>query len=141
MEFIRFQDKIFLQKGSQWFLWESAWDMFRPICAVAWDGSRFTIDDEIYCKDLFDEYYGFGSPEMYRICEKLTDEFEQKLDEAKPVHNICIGRNPEWFRDSPQVLTVCAPRTIESWKAKANSIGKRRTLKNCSRHTFTKRRW
>jgi hypothetical protein len=84
---------------------------------------------------MTDRQYGFGTEAMYQVCLKLTETWGDKVDDAPVAKVLSIGTN-EWFFDRPMVLTPCAPRTKESWKAMGLS---RRTLRRHPRKTFTKR--
>ena len=138
MSLLRFQDKIYLQRSDTWFLWESAWGMFRPIEALQWDGKQFVLQDAAFCSDPMDELFGFGSLKMKEVCELLTDMYEPKLDTARAVPSLCIGP-PTWVRDRQVSLTACAPRTVESWKRMCN--GRARTCRSLAvRQRFTKRK-
>lgn len=106
-----FRDKTFLEYKQYWFVWESAWEAFRPIDAVSWDGSTFQIDDTLYCMDPTSSTYGYGSPEMAQLCELLKDKYDES---ATKVSTLPLGA--EWFRDRFVTFTSCAPRDVQSWK-------------------------
>jgi hypothetical protein len=135
MSVARFHDRAYLHIGSRWFVWEPAWSMFRPVDGLAWNGTAFVLDDSEYCSDMTDRQYGFGTEAMYQVCLKLTETWAGKVEDAPVAKVLSIGTN-EWFYDRPMVLTPCAPRTKESWKAMGLS---RRTLRRHPRKTFTKR--
>jgi hypothetical protein len=84
--------------------------------------------------DPTDQMYGYGDERTYNKCFHLTQEFSD-IDDAKPIPFLSVG-TPEWFRDRPVALTVCAPRDVDSWK-RMNL--KRRTVRRHPRKTFTKR--
>jgi hypothetical protein len=136
MSVVRFRDQVFLQKNSHWFLWEPAWGMFRPIDALQWDGSSFTVDDTAYCSDPMSELYGFKTVEMRNVCSKLTELFESVVEDAPSVDSICIGPST-WFRDRQVAMTPCASKDFASWKKLCN--GKSKTCRNIVRNKFTKR--
>lgn len=131
---LRFQDRVFLHEGSRWYIWESSWGMYRPIDGLRWTGTELKLDDAEYCRELTDEFYGYGGEKMYNKCFHLTQEFSE-IETAKPIPFLTIGAQ-EWFRDRPIALTDCAPRDTPSWK-RMNL--RRRTFKNRVRKTFTKR--
>jgi hypothetical protein len=130
---VRFQDKVFLFKKSKWFMWESAWDCFRPVDAVSWDGTKYVIDDKAYCSDPSSDYYGFGSKQMEDFCESL----EYDISKAIPVSSIPVG-NSEWFRDRMITIAPCASRDKTSWK-KMLCGTPYKTCRNITRNRFTKR--
>jgi len=94
------------------FVWEPAWEMWRPIDGIRWNGTSFVLDDGPYCTDPLDPFYGFGSAQMKRICELL----ESKRTSAVPVDTPCLGEDRTWFRDRFVSLTPCAPTDLASWK-------------------------
>jgi hypothetical protein len=106
-----FQDKTFLEYKQLWFVWEAAWEAFRPIQSVLWDGYRFQIEDGVYCQDPTNDVYGYGSTEMAQLCELLKDKYD---DTAIKVSTLPIGT--EWFRDRFVELGPCASRDVSSWK-------------------------
>lgn len=124
MSIVQFQDKTFLQYKKFWFLWEPAWDSFRPIDGIVWNGSSYAIEDNSYCKDPLDEHYGYGSAQMKQVCEVLHEKY---TPEAKRVSGLDTG-NSEWFYDRFVGITAHAPRDRQSWKRMIQ--GKHRTCKN-----------
>ena len=132
-----FHDRAYLHIGSRWFVWEPAWRSFRPIDGLAWNGVEFVLDDAAYCSDITDRQYGYGTDDMYQTCAKLTEAWADKIESAPIAKVLTIGKN-EWFFDRPMVLTPCAPRTKESWRAMRLQ---RRSLRvfRAPRKTFTKR--
>ena len=113
MSLCAFGDALFLQSKSRWFLWESAWDSFRPVTSVAWDGYTFVVDDRAFCTDPTDELYGYGTQEMKDLCDSLNE-----LDTPETVRTIVT---PEigpltWFRDRFVSVTPCTPLDVRSWK-------------------------
>jgi len=127
MSVVQFQDKTFLQYKQHWFVWESAWDSFRPIDGIRWTGHSFVIDDSSYCKDPLDASYGYGSEQMKQACELLHDRYTQ---DAKRVSNLNTG-NSEWFYDRFVTLTAHASRDKNSWKRMVQ--GKHRTCRHAPR--------
>ena len=67
-----FNDQLILEHKGWWFLWETAWDSFRPIDDVQWDGTRFVYEDRGYCADPTDPLYGYGSEVMKDLCDLLA---------------------------------------------------------------------
>ena len=112
MSLIQCQDNLFLSYGKHWFYWEPAWEGFRPIDAVLWDGERFVMDDRQYCKDPSDELYGYGTKQMKEVCDLLKTKRDSK---PLRVETPAIGP-VEWFRDRQVAFHPCAPRDKESWK-------------------------
>lgn len=111
MSLIRVGERTLRQVKSLWFLWEPAWDSWRPITALAWDGERIVVDDAATCSDPTDPLYGYGSPAMREVCVALPPP-----SEAPAVPLPAIGATPEWFYDRFVCLTPCAPRDRASWK-------------------------
>jgi hypothetical protein len=135
---VRFHDRAYLHIGSRWFVWEPVWSLFRPVDGLAWNGATFVLDDTAYCADITDRQYGFGSEEMYQVCTKLSETWADKVADAPVAKVLTIGKN-EWFFDRPMVLTSCAPRTKESWRAMGLQRKSLRVLRRSPRKTFTKR--
>lgn len=106
-----FRDKTFLEYKRYWFVWEPAWESFRPIRGVAWDGNAFQIEDTMFCNDPTSPDYGYGSSEMNQLCELLKDKYNET---PVKVSSLPIGN--EWFRDRFVELSPCAPRDGKSWK-------------------------
>lgn len=132
----RFQGRVFLKRGV-WFVWEPAWDLFRPIDAFSWNG-KYAIDDLSYTKDPFSELFGFGTPEMKTLSEKLTEEYLAGIEDAPVIKEACIGV-PVWARDR---WVVMATEHIPLWRSHLTTIQSR--ARTCRRHPrgkkFTKRK-
>lgn len=128
-----FNDQLILEHKGWWFLWETAWDAFRPIDDVQWDGTRFVYSDREYCSDPTDPLYGYGSQVMKDLCDILGDSIHELPAE---VDCLRIG-SPEWFFDRPLSLTPCAPRDLASWKRM--SKGHHRTCRHRRGRKFTRR--
>jgi len=127
-------DRTFLQHGSRWFLREPAWETFRPITEVTWDGGAFQVNDHIYTQDPLDELYGFGCAEEKALCDRL----EAQYGRVKPVPVTTLPTGGEWFRDRRILLTPCAPRDVASWKRMCRE--RARTCRHAPRgKTFTRR--
>ena len=133
---VRYQDRVFLQEGKYWFLWDTALSIFRPIDGFGWDGTHWVVDDRAYCKDPLVKTYCFGSKEMGEYCVKLTKKYVDRIETAPTATYIAIG-NPTWFRDRPVNFTHAASRDVASWKRLVN--GRARTCKRRSTNKFTKR--
>jgi len=130
-----FNDQLILEHKGWWFIWETAWDCFRPIDNVQWDGDRFVYDDKDYCADPSDPFYGYGSQVMKDLCDLLA---ESRQDVPEEVDCLRIG-SPEWFFDRPMSLTACASRDMGSWKRMSKGI--HRTLRSSRGRKFTRRCW
>ena len=127
---MEFQNHIFIKQHQQGFIWESAWDSFRPIKSFAWNGTRYEIDDQSYCQNPLDPNYGYGSPDMKAYCKKLG--LPTQLVQGIP----SIGQT-EWWFDRDIVLTPCCPRDKSSWRRMHG--GQYRTLRHLTRNKFTRR--
>lgn len=126
-------DQLVLEHKGWWFLWENAWDSFRPINGVKWDGSRYIYDDREYCSDPTDPLYGYGSQVMKDLCDLLADSRHEIPEETDSLRTGQL----EWFYDRPMSLTACAPRNMASWKRMSKGIHR-----TCRRHRgrkFTRR--
>ncbi len=126
-------DQLILEHKGWWFLWENAWDSFRPINGVKWDGTRFIYDDREYCSDPTDPLYGYGSQVMKDLCDLLADSRHEIPEETDCLRSGTL----EWFYDRPLSLTACAPRDMSSWKRMSKGIHR-----TCRRHRgrkFTRR--
>ena len=128
-----FNDQLILEHKGWWFLWETAWDSFRPIDDLQWDGTHFVYNDREYCADPSDPFYGYGSQVMKDLCELLGDS---RHDLPEEVDCLRIG-SPEWFMDRPVALTACAPRDRASWKRMAGDAY--RTCRRSRGRKFTRR--
>ena len=113
MSVLKVGETVYLDVKSSWFIWESAWDSYRPVTSVAWDGTRVVTDDRAYCADPTDPLYGYGSVKMQELCTLLTKTYPPSL--ARPSSLPAIGP-PEWLYDRFLCLTPCAPRDRASWK-------------------------
>ena len=113
MSVVKVGESVYLDVKSSWFVWESAWDSYRPVTSVAWDGSRLVLDDRAYCADPTDPLYGYGSAKMQALCALLTTTYPPSS--ARPSSLPAIGP-PTWLYDRFVSLTPCAPRDKASWK-------------------------
>ena len=129
-------DLTVLEYKQRWFLWEPAWETFRPITALAWTGTEYDLDDRAYCSDPMDPLYGFGSPQMKALCDGLTQMFASQVAKAPTRTMVSIGSS-EWFYDRMASLTPCAPRDRASWKRMTH--GRYKTLRRAPRNKLTRR--
>lgn len=134
MSVVQFRNNAFLNYKNTWFVWESAWERYRPLTALRWTGEQFEIDDRAYTADPTSEDYGYGSDKMRELCDLLTEKFPHDQDVV--IHHLPLG-NLEWFRDRMVCVSPCAPRDIVSWKRMAG--GRTRTCRAGPRNRFTKR--
>lgn len=126
-------DKLILQYRGWLFVWEPAWEEFRPIQSIAWDGTTFQLQDDLYCSDPTSSFYGYGSERMKRLCELLRDKHD-----LEPIRVITIPGGTEWFRDRFVTLTPCAPRDAASWRRMVQGHG--RTCRKAPRGKILTRR-
>ena len=130
-----FRDRIVLEHKSWWFVWEEAWESFRPVNAIEWNGSAFVFDDREYCSDPSDPLYGYGSQMMKDLCALLGDV---RLEELPEDMDTLETSNMEWFFDRRVAVTPCAPRDHASWKRMVQNDG--RTCRKAPKGTkFTRR--
>lgn len=136
MALYRYQDTVYLIYKQLPFLWDSEWEMFRPVTSLAWDGTSFAINDFVYCKDPTTPFYGFGNAAMKQACELLTRSYGPRIATAIQVRAPTIGPT-EWWIDRMISLTPCAPRDRASWKRMHK--GRYFTLRSGPRNKFTRR--
>ena len=136
MSLVKVGDTVALQVKSLWFLWEPAWDCFRPVTSLAWDGARIVVDDRAYCADPTDPEYGYGSAKLRELCVLLTKTYPPAG--AQPTSLPAIGPTPEWFYDRFLCLTPCAPRDKASWKRFHK--GRYRSPRSAPKTRLTRRR-
>jgi hypothetical protein len=130
-----FRDRLILEYKGWWFVWEEAWDAFRPINSIEWDGSRFLLNDRDYCKDPSDPLYGYGSQNMKEFCDLLSEHRTEDIPlETSTLESV----RPEWLFDRRVTLTPCAPRDHGSWKRMVQ--GKYRTLRKAPKGSKYTRR-
>lgn len=128
MSLVSFQNKTYLRYKQYWFLWEPAWDSFRPIQSLLWNGTSFE-EENVYCQDPSSELYGYGDEKMKQVCEALREQYASAT--PKPVDWICIGKDCVWMNDRFACLSPCAPRDKQSWKRMIR--GKHRTCRRAPR--------
>lgn len=130
-----FRDRLVLEYKKWWFVWEEAWEAFRPVNAIAWNGTSFVFDDHEYCSDPTDPLYGYGTHSMKDLCIMLAD---QKIDEVPEETDTLVTENMEWFFDRRVSITQCAPRDRKSWKRMVQNDG--RTCRKAPKgNLFTRR--
>jgi len=137
MDVIKHQD-LYCKLEFQLFLWDTSWEIWRPITKVGWSGTKITYDDYEYKKDIFDQWYGFGSLEMKELCKKLT----AFIDRSKYTENIEKLFDPEFFYDRKVgFLDSCSDiKTKESWRAYLKYLGtKNKTLRRFNDNRKTRR--
>jgi hypothetical protein len=139
MDVIKHQE-LYCKLEFQLFVWDTSWEIWRPISAVGWNGSKITYDDHEYKKDIFDPWYGFGSSEMKELCKKLT----AFIDRTKYTENIDkLFKYPEFLYDRKiGFLDICQLnlKTKESWRAYLNYLGtKNKTLRKFVDNRKTRR--
>jgi hypothetical protein len=107
--------ELYCKLEFQLFVWDTTWEIWRPISAVGWNGHTITFDDHHYKKDIFDSAYGFGSEEMKALCEKLT-EFVDRTKYTEDIQKLFT--KPEFFYDRKiEFLPSCTNlKTKDSWK-------------------------
>lgn len=137
MSLLQFQDTTYLEYKTKWFVWEPAWESFRPVTSVSWTGTSYRVEESEYCSDPTDEMYGYGSPQMKQVCDALTGMFASQISKARRVSTPAIGRC-EWLFDRRIALSPCCPRTKESWKRAIR--GHNRTLRKAPADKFTRRK-
>jgi hypothetical protein len=134
MSLVKVGDTVLLQFKTVWFLWESAWESFRPITSLAWDGEALVLNDRAYCADPTDPLYGYGTAKMREVCTLLTKSF--RPTDARQGLLPAVGPQ-EWFYDRYLSLTPCAPRDRASWKRFHK--GRYRTPKSAPKTRLTRR--
>ena len=141
MQLCEFRDTIYGKYKRYLFKFETAWDSFRPISYVGWNGTDFVTVDSEFKKDMFSPYYGYGTPQMKAVCKQLTSTTE--------LGNAVIFTDPvdfwkwagqsqaSWWRDRPCVFASrCIGRNVSDWKKYVSFLhSKPRTLRrNILRH-------
>jgi hypothetical protein len=134
MSVYRFRDNTYLHFKSYWFVWESAWDGYRPVDALRWNGTTYEAVDTQYIKDPLDRLYGYGSESMKKLCDILTERYPK--EKAKLMTHLTFGTQ-EWFRDRMLSMSPCAPKDNVSWKRM--TAGRRRTCRRGPANKFTHR--
>ena len=146
MDVCEFQGRIFGKFKNQLFVFEFSWDSVRPIEFMGWD-NKFVIVDK-FKKNLFDEFYGYGSNEMKVLCNKLFNETE--FEPRKVFTNPAdfwkwSGTKTQWWMDRECVFvnTPSSPDVpnVDSWKKFVRASGSRpRTLKQKTKIHLTRKK-
>jgi hypothetical protein len=136
MELIKFKGRIYGRIISNFFVWDSEWETLRPIEKIVWDGNKITFIDDKFKEDIFDPYYGFGSPEMKLLCRKLTDEIQLDIPESDNIPWL----NEEWWYDRKCTISPCGSNDKSSWiRFLKYTNSKHKTLRNHLHNRATKR--
>jgi len=140
MEIIKHRE-LYCKLETQLFLWDTSWEIWRPIIKIGWNGYEITYDDHKYKQDIFDSFYGFGSSEMKDLCKKLTSF----IDRSKYTENIeILFSYPEFLYDRKiGFLDSCLnnEKTKESWRKYLKYMNqKSRTLRKFLDNKKTKRK-
>jgi hypothetical protein len=137
MELVNFKERLYGKLESQLFVWEAAWDSFRPIEKLGWNGKEIIGVDTKYKQDIFDPYYGFGSPEMKQLCRRLTDITELNVPESQTMPWI----KGEFWRDRECSFAFeCSSKSVQSWKRYIGYLNsKHKTLRRHFDRRATKR--
>jgi hypothetical protein len=137
MELVNFKGRLYGKLESQLFVWEAAWDSFRPIEKLGWNGKEIIGVDTKYKQDIFDPYYGFGSPEMKQLCRRLTDITELNVPESQTIPWI----KGEFWRDRECSFAFeCSSKSVQSWKRYIGYLNsKHKTLRRHFDRRATKR--
>jgi hypothetical protein len=132
MELRKHQGVIYGKLKEHLFLWDSAWETFRPIDEIVWDGSKFVSVPKY--TDIFDPNYGFGSADMKELCRRLTE-----ITNLETVVETIPWTAGEWFKDRLVPFHPCLPKTVEGWKRYIKHTGdSQKTLRRQRLHA-TKR--
>jgi hypothetical protein len=137
MELIKICNSLYLKTETQIFIFDSVWEMFRPIEYLAWNGHEITYNDKKYKEDIFDIWYGFGSENMKLLCQKLTEEIE--LSQFKEIDGSEFLKK-EWFFDRKCTFLPCSKKDKISWKNYLKYLNKKhKTLRKNNNNNKTKR--
>lgn len=144
MELYEFREEVYGKYQNRLFKLESSWDSFRPIDGIAWNGTKLVTIDSEFKKDILSPTYGFGSTEMKKICQHLTDTTD--FDKALPIQDPVsfwkwAGQATEWWRDRPIVFeSSCVSRSPADWKRYLTYLQtKPKTLRRTGFRRATKR--
>lgn len=137
MEVINFKGTLYGKLENQLFVWEAAWDSFRPIESIGWNGKEIIGVDTKYKQDIFDPYYGYGSPEMKQLCRRLTDITELDVPEST-----IPWLKGEFWRDRNCAFAFeCSSRSVHSWKKYIGYMNSRaKTLRKIPGNRITRRK-
>ena len=145
MDVCEFRERTYGKYNNQLFVLEPAWDSFRPISFVGWNGKDLAIVDNVYKQDLMSPVYGYGSPDMKRLCHHLLDTTElegrKEFNDPAVFWKWCGHTSAVWWRDRPCIFTSsCVSRDINGWKKYVQYIQSRpKTLRNSIMRRVTKR--
>ena len=145
MDVCEFREHIYGKYKTHLFVLEPAWDSFRPISFVGWNGADLAIVDGAYKQDLLSPVYGYGSPEMKQLCHHLLDTTElggrKEFKDPAVFWKWCGRTDAVWWRDRPCVFTsACVPRDVPGWKRYVACLHSRpKTLRNSVMRRATKR--
>jgi len=137
MELCKFKGTLYGKLKTQYFIWDSEWETFRPIEKIGWNGTEIIAVDSKYKADIFDAWYGFGSPEMKQLCKRLTEITSIEVPESSFIPWL----KEEWWRDRECSFTSnCISRSAQSWQKYIQYLNsKSRTLRRHIRCHATKR--
>ena len=136
MELLNFKGILYGKLKTQFFVWDSAWELFRPIEKIVWDGNKIIFIDKKFKEDIFSPYYGFGSAEMKKLCRELSDTTEIHIAESDSLPWL----ESEWWRDRKCTFSPCASRDTQSWiRYLRYTNSKNRTLRKHLDNRATKR--
>lgn len=99
----RFGGHIFKKVDTQWFVWEPHWDSFRPIDGFGWNGTTYEVMDNTYTTDPFSETFGYGTVELQKLSQEITDRHIDEIESTPEVSFALVG-TPTWVRDRWVVL-------------------------------------
>jgi hypothetical protein len=137
MELINFKGTLYGKLETQLFIWEAEWDSFRPLERIGWNGKEIIGVDTKYKQDIFDPYYGYGSPEMKQLCRRLTDITELNVPESG---NIPWLKGEFWRDRNCSFAFECSPKSVQSWKKYIGYMNSRaKTLRRHNHSRATKR--
>jgi hypothetical protein len=138
MELTKFKGILYGKLGGQQFIWDSEWDSFRPIESIGWNGKEIIGVDTKYKQDIFDPYYGYGSPEMKQLCRRLTDITELNVPESG---NISWLKGEFWRDRNCSFAFECSSRSVQSWKKYIGYMNSRaKTLRKIPGIRITRRK-
>jgi hypothetical protein len=135
MELINFKGTLYGKLKEHMFVFDSAWESFRPIKKIAWNGHKIITVYPSF--DIFDPYYGYGSSDMKQLCQKLTEITELGIPETDVIPWI----ETQWWRDRKCTFeNDCTSRTDSSWLRYIKyTNSKPKTLRRYSESRATKR--
>jgi hypothetical protein len=137
MELANFKGTIYGKLKHQLFIWDTAWESFRPIDTIGWNGIAIVPVYSSYTSDIFSEWYGFGSEGMKQVCEKLNESVSRDIAPT----DVIPWLKGEWWRDRQCSFTSdCISRSPASWSKYIKYMNsKSRTLRRHIDGCATKR--